>query len=66
MINITVNGTEHQTEERDLEALVLSLGLETTTVATAVNGQFVSRAQRSTRLIETGDRIEILSPQQGG
>lgn len=35
-------------------------------VATAVNGHFVAAALRATTLLQPGDRIEIVSPRQGG
>lgn len=35
-------------------------------VATALNGRFVPAAQRPARPLAEGDRIEIVTPRQGG
>ena len=63
---IVVNGTAQSVHARTLEALLSELGFESPFIGTAVNGELVRRAQRSSRTIEAGDRIEILSPMQGG
>ncbi|HEX4024228.1 MAG TPA: sulfur carrier protein ThiS [Steroidobacteraceae bacterium] len=48
-----------------LQALLCELGFGVT-VATAVNGEFVPQGARARRVVREGDRIEVLSPMQGG
>jgi sulfur carrier protein len=65
-MRIDLNGRSRQTAAADLARLLDELGLDAASVATAVDGAFVSRGARSaTRLVE-GVRIEVLSPMQGG
>ncbi|TFZ33084.1 sulfur carrier protein ThiS, partial [Pseudomonas syringae] len=35
-------------------------------LATAVNGELVQKAERADRRLQDSDRIEVLSPMQGG
>ena len=65
-MTITVNGSEQVVEAETLALLIAALGLEGTAVATAVNGHFVAKAKRAGAVLRAGDRIEILSPMQGG
>ncbi|WP_246124885.1 sulfur carrier protein ThiS [Exilibacterium tricleocarpae] len=36
------------------------------TIAVAINGEFVSRSNYATRILEAGDRIDIVKPVGGG
>ena len=63
---IHVNGDAVATRAATLSELVVELGLASSRIATARNGDFVpERARAGTRLVP-GDRIEILSPRHGG
>ncbi len=65
-MRLIVNGQPHEAAAATLAALLDELGYEGDWIATAVNRDFVPRDRRpGTRLAE-GDRIEILSPRQGG
>lgn len=61
-----VNGEAWAGEVRTLGALLAALDYEGDWLATAVNGHLVHREDRSEFLLADGDRIEILSPMQGG
>lgn len=67
---IIVNGEAYATAARSLAELVAGFtsgpALSGTKVATAVNGHFVSEALRATTVLNPGDRVEIVSPRQGG
>ena len=65
-MNLIVNGKPHQTCADDLEGILTELGFAGTRVATAVNGTFVSRPSRAATRLHDGDRLEILTPRQGG
>jgi sulfur carrier protein len=65
-MKICLNGEERDVAVATLAALVDETGLAARKIATAVNGAFVpAPAREETRLAE-GDRVEILSPMQGG
>lgn len=49
-----------------LAELIQALSLESAIVATAVNGTFIPAARRQDCTLESGDKIEILAPMQGG
>ena len=63
---LIVNGELAETAAATLAALVESLGFAESAVATALNGAFVPRAQRSATQLAPGDRVEIVAPRQGG
>lgn len=42
------------------------LGYKKVKCATALNGQFVSVEDRNITTLKEGDKIEVVSPQQGG
>ncbi|MEM7777214.1 MAG: sulfur carrier protein ThiS [Pseudomonadota bacterium] len=65
-MRVIVNGNEEQTEARTLDGLLRELGYGTAKVATALNGQFVPAAERSNVQLDSGAKIEIVSPRQGG
>lgn len=65
-IEIVLNGQRVQTQAATLGDLVERQSLGGAKVATAVNGHFVAAAQRATTLMQPGDRVEIVSPRQGG
>lgn len=63
---VVVNGKEIETVARTLSDLVAEQVLTGVKVATALNGQFVAIGRRSDMQLKAGDRIEIVSPRQGG
>lgn len=64
--DIVVNGTAAATKAVTLAELLAELGYGGRRVATAVNGDFVAERARGELQITPGDRIEIVSPRQGG
>jgi sulfur carrier protein len=65
-IQLVVNGARLDTGAHTLAELVLELGFAEGAVATARNGDFVPRAQRSAAALAPGDTVEIVAPRQGG
>jgi sulfur carrier protein len=63
---IILNGEPVETGARTLAELVVEQGFAETSVATAVNGDFVPRQARAARLLAGGDKVEIVAPRQGG
>lgn len=61
-----INGEEQEVTATTLADLLLSLDYEGGWLATAVNGELVHREDRADFRLGQGDRIEILSPMQGG
>jgi sulfur carrier protein len=65
-VNIYVNGVQTLVESNSLERVLVQLGYQDVTVATAINGDFVPLSQRKNSSIKDGDKLEILAPMQGG
>ncbi|MEM9045860.1 MAG: sulfur carrier protein ThiS [Pseudomonadota bacterium] len=65
-MTIWLNGVETRVETTRLDQLIDDLGYGAAKVATALNGDFVPKAQRPTTEVKPGDRLEILAPLQGG
>ena len=65
-MDLVVNGKAIETSARVLSELVAEHARPEAKVATALNGSFVAEASRSATLLQPGDRIEIVSPRQGG
>ena len=65
-IGVVLNGKALETAARNVCDLVQERGLANVKVATAVNGHFVPTVQRATTFLQPGDRVEIVSPRQGG
>lgn len=63
---LVVNGEPVRAGHVTLSDLLVAHGFDGATVATAVNGDFVPAGERSARQLRDGDRIEVLSPRQGG
>jgi sulfur carrier protein len=63
---VIVNGKEVETEARLLSDLIAEQTVGGVKIATALNGHFVPAARRELTPIAAGDRIEIVSPRQGG
>ena len=65
-MKIVVNGEILSAQSSDLAALLVELDYETALVATAVNETFVRGKERAATPLREGDRVEILTPRQGG
>ncbi|AWM27871.1 sulfur carrier protein ThiS [Sinorhizobium fredii] len=61
-----VNGEALESGATTLSDLLLALEYEGEWLATALNGELVHRQDRDACRLSEGDRIEILSPMQGG
>jgi sulfur carrier protein len=65
-MKLVVNGEALEARSSNLAALLDELGYEGEWIATAVNGAVVTGRQRQATPLAEGDRIEILTPRQGG
>ncbi|HXZ59618.1 MAG TPA: sulfur carrier protein ThiS [Steroidobacteraceae bacterium] len=65
-MRILVNGVWRETTASQLAATLEELGYHGRVVSTAVNGEFVAAEARARTALADGDRIEVLSPMQGG
>jgi len=65
-MKLIVNGDERELGVRDLAEALNALDYDDAIVATAVNGDFVPARARAATALNDGDRIEIVSPRQGG
>jgi sulfur carrier protein len=65
-MKLTINGEEQDVAAETLAALLSALDYEGDWLATAVNGELVPRSERDEHMLMDGDRIEVLSPMQGG
>ena len=66
LIDVLVNGQSIATAARTLGELVTERAVAGAKTATALNGHFVPETRRATTAISPGDRVEIVSPRQGG
>jgi len=65
-VKIYVNGIETLIENNDLNSVLVQLGYQNVTIATAINGDFVPLSLRTKSTMQDGDKLEILAPMQGG
>jgi sulfur carrier protein len=65
-VNIIVNGQNQYISRVNLSMVLEELGYKQMKLATALNGDFISVEQRDNTELKDGDKLEILSPQQGG
>ena len=66
MIDIVLNGTAHTVSSgTSLAQLIARLGADPATVA-ALNEAFVPRGCHPECILVAGDRVELLSPMEGG
>ncbi|MFC6445118.1 sulfur carrier protein ThiS [Shinella zoogloeoides] len=61
-----INGEEQEVAAATLADLLAALDYDGDWLATAVNGELVHREDRDAFALGARDRIEILSPMQGG
>lgn len=65
-MNVVVNGEALAVKATNLADLLQELSFEGEWLATAVNAELVSSEDRAACALKPNDRIEILSPRQGG
>lgn len=65
-MKLTVNGEALEAAAATLAGLLNELDYEGGWLATARNGELVPAKDRAACLLDEDDRIEILSPMQGG
>lgn len=65
-MRLIVNGEDHLLDARMLADVLTLLDYEGGWLATAVNGELVHREDRAGHRLSDGDRIEVLTPLQGG
>ena len=65
-MRIEVNGKRLEVAAETLAALLDELEYDERHVATALNQAFVRKVDRDAARLKEGDRIEIVSPRQGG
>ena len=65
-MRIRINGDTREISSPTLEQALVEAGYEQNYFATAVNGEFIAKAERSRKQLSEGDRIEIVAPMQGG
>lgn len=65
-MRLIVNGEPQTVVATTLSDLLVALDYEGDWLATAVNGELVHRDDRGDHALNDNDRIEILTPMQGG
>ncbi len=65
-MRIVVNGEPLDVRAKTLDALIVELDYRPGLVATAVNEIFVRAKERQDKELRENDRVEILTPRQGG
>lgn len=65
-MHVLVNGVVHDLRGTTCAQVLEELGYATAIVATALNGTFLSAAERHSMALSDGDALEILAPMQGG
>lgn len=66
-MNIQFNGQPYKTNASNLADLLTEQGYKLNSkVATAVNGQFVTKTSRNEHVLNEGDQVEVVAPMQGG
>ena len=65
-MQITLNGEARQTDATTLAQLLSELRFEPKSLAAALNGSVVRRADFESRALNAGDQIEIIRAVQGG
>ena len=67
MINLTVNGKPRSIEESvQLEAYIMSFGVNLDHVAVGYNGEVIKKEEFSKVCLNDGDVLEIVRPVGGG
>ncbi len=66
MLSLTVNGESRTAQAVVLSEILRELGYEGRHFAVAVDGDFVPRSRYAAIQLGGGERLEVLSPLQGG
>ena len=65
-MDLIVNGEAKRASAQSVRALLVELAYEGSFFAVAVNQTVVPRRDWDARVLKDGDKIEIVSPRQGG
>jgi sulfur carrier protein len=65
-MKIIINGENTEVQATALDQLLVELGYGDSRVATAVNGVFVAQEHRADCTLNEADRLEVVTPRQGG
>ncbi|MBB3146613.1 sulfur carrier protein [Phyllobacterium trifolii] len=65
-MKLLVNGEPHDVSAQSLDALLAELEFQGEWLATALNGELVRSPERQACRLNEGDKVEILTPRQGG
>ena len=65
-MKLIVNGEAREIAAPTLDKALEELEMGGRTVATALNGAFVPARRRAEAALKEGDRLEVLTPMQGG
>jgi sulfur carrier protein len=65
-MRVIINGEARDLESSNLESLLLECGYQDKPIATALNGEFIHRHLRVETILREDDRVEIVSPIEGG
>ncbi|MFK0333813.1 sulfur carrier protein ThiS [Rhizobium sp. NPDC090275] len=65
-MRLIINGEAQTVAATTLSQLLCALDYEGDWLATAVNGELVHREDRDDHALNDNDRVEILTPMQGG
>ena len=65
-MDLIVNGEAKRASAQSVRALLMELAYEGSFFAVAVNQTVVPRRDWDARVLKDGDKIEIVSPRQGG
>ena len=65
-MKIIINGENTEVQATALDQLLVELGYGDSWVATAVNGVFVAQGHRADCTLNEADRLEVVTPRQGG
>ena len=65
-MQIILNGKTIETQQATLEELLSELGYGDCSVAIAIDGEFIPKANRQITALADGQTIEVVAPMQGG
>ncbi|NKB23305.1 MAG: sulfur carrier protein ThiS [Kiritimatiellae bacterium] len=66
-MKIVINGKSYESEENQtVQKMIETYGYDQTSIAVAVNQEFVPRVDYGKKIVSEGDEIEIVAPMQGG
>jgi sulfur carrier protein len=65
-MKLIINGEPQTITVATLSELLITLDYQGDWLATAVNGELIHREDRADHALNDNDRIEILTPMQGG